>query len=88
MGYVRELFEGFLNIFTAEGRRILHERRQKKRLKAMLLDKRFPKGYRSTSQLTSGIGADREATERLLLALGARRSETSDEWTFRPPKTP
>ncbi|TWI41069.1 hypothetical protein IQ26_01005 [Mesorhizobium tianshanense] len=85
MGYVGEIVGSFLNVFTAEGRKLLHERRQKSRLTTMLRDKRFPKGFRSTAQLSSGISADRETTERLLLAAGARKSETSDEWTLRPP---
>ncbi len=66
----------------------LHERRQRARLKNMLNDKRFPKGFRSTQQLADGVGADRTTAERLLLTLGARRSEVSDEWTLsgKPPK--
>lgn len=63
----------------------MHEIRQKSRLKKMLRDKRFPKGFRSTAQLASGIAADRETAERLLLAAGTRKSENSDEWTMRPP---
>lgn len=72
-------------VFTVEGRRAWHERKQKKRLRAMLKDTRFPKGFRSTEQLLSGIGADRQTAERLLLDIGARKSETSDEWTLNPP---
>jgi len=85
MGYIGEICGSFLSAFTSEGRRSWHEHKQKARLKTMLEDKRFPKGFRSTAQLSSGIGADRETTERLLLVLGARKSETSDEWTLNPP---
>jgi len=63
-----------------------HEARQKGRLREMLQDKEFPKGFRGTAQLMNGIGADRPTTERLLLAIKARKSETSDEWTFQPPR--
>lgn len=59
-----------------------HERRQRARLKNMLNDKRFAKGFRSTQRLAEGIGADRTTAERLLLTIGARRSEVSDEWTL------
>ena len=48
----------------------------------MLKDPRSARGYRSIGQLERGIAADRLTTERLLLALGARRSETADEWTL------
>ena len=85
MGYVGEICGSFLGVFTAEGRKSWHERKQKSRLNTMLKDKRFPKGFRSTAQLSSGIGADRETAERLLIAFGARKSETSDEWTLNPP---
>ena len=65
-----------------------HERRQRTLLKNMLNDKRFAKGFRSTQRLADGIGADRTTTERLLLTIGAWRSEVSDEWTLskKPPK--
>lgn len=65
-----------------------HERRQRTHLTKMLNDKRFAKGFRSTQRLADGIGADRTTTERLLLTIGAWRSEVSDEWTLsrKPPK--
>jgi len=85
MGFVAEIFEGMLSVLTSEGRISWHERRQKSRLRSILADKRFPKGFRSTKQLSEGIGADRETTERLLLAINARKSENSDEWTLKPP---
>ena len=72
---VLKFFNNFLN-------NLVHARRQKRRLNSMLSDKRFPKGFRSTTQLANGIGADRTTTERLLLAIGARKSEVSDEWTL------
>jgi hypothetical protein len=31
-------------------------------------------------QLEKGIGADRATTERLLLAIGARKSDPAEEW--------
>lgn len=62
-----------------------HSRRQQRKLREMLADSRFPKGFRSTKQLMDGIGADEETTKRLLLAIGARKSETTDEWTMNPP---
>jgi hypothetical protein len=33
-------------------------------------------------QLEKGISADRATTERLLLAIGARKSDTAEEWTL------
>jgi len=60
--------------------------RYKRRLVKMLRDQRFPKGFRSTSQLCDGIGCDPETTRRLLIAIGARKSEISDEWTLNPPR--
>jgi hypothetical protein len=39
----------------------------------------FPSG-----QLEKGIGADRFTTERLLLAVGARKSDVAEEWTLNP----
>jgi hypothetical protein len=82
---IQDIATGFFLVLTAEGRRTLHERKQKNRLREMLRDTRFPKGFRSTEQLCSGIGSDRLTAERLLLEIGARKSETSDEWTFNPP---
>jgi hypothetical protein len=36
-------------------------------------------------QLEKGIGADRATTERLLLAIGARKSDLTEEmWTLTP----
>ncbi len=67
-----------------EGKAFFKNGTRKSRLKSMLADRRFPKGFRSTQQLMSGIGADRAATEELLLSMGARRSESSDEWTMNP----
>jgi hypothetical protein len=42
------------------------------------------KGVRSARQLEKGIDADRATTERLLLAIGARKSEAGEEWTLTP----
>jgi hypothetical protein len=48
----------------------------------MLIDPRSERGFRSIGQLEKGIEADRATTERLLLAIGARKSEMADEWTL------
>jgi hypothetical protein len=37
------------------------------------------RGLRSTGQLEKGIAADRPTTERLLVSIGARKSELSEE---------
>jgi hypothetical protein len=56
---------------------------QKRKLRTMLQDPRATRGFRSTTQLEQGIGADRATTERLLLAIGARKSNDAEEWTLR-----
>ena len=56
---------------------------QKRTLRAMLNDPRSARGFRSIGQLEKGIGADRSTTERLLLAVGARKSDVGEEWTLR-----
>jgi len=61
----------------------MKEWNQKRRLRDMLNDPRATRGFRSTGQLEKGIGANRATTERLLLALGARKSEVAEEWTLR-----
>jgi hypothetical protein len=48
----------------------------------MLTDPRSARGFRSTAQLEKGIAADRSTTERLLLSIGARKSEGAEEWTL------
>jgi hypothetical protein len=50
----------------------------------MLNDPRAKRGFRSVGQLEKGIGADRATTERLLLAIGATKSDTAEEWTLTP----
>jgi hypothetical protein len=60
----------------------LLEWRQKRALRQMLKDPRATRGFRSVGQLEKSIGADRTTTERLLLAIGARKSDTSEEWTL------
>ena len=57
---------------------------QKRTLRAMLNDPRSARGFRSIGQLEKGIGADRSTTERLLLAVGARKSDLAEEWTLNP----
>jgi hypothetical protein len=66
-------------MFTA-----LREWGQKRTLRAMLKDPRATRGFRSTGQLERGIGADRSTTERLLLSIGAKKAESSEEWTLNP----
>jgi hypothetical protein len=61
----------------------INEWRQKRKLRQMLQDPRAARGFRSTGQLERGIGADRATTERLLLAIGARKAVESEEWTLR-----
>jgi hypothetical protein len=62
----------------------ISEWNQKRKLREMLNDPRSSKGFRSIGQLEKGIGADRPTTERLLLAVGARKSGTAEEWTLAP----
>jgi len=50
----------------------------------MLKDPRSARGFRSTGQLEKSIGADRSTTERLLLSIGARKSDAGEEWTLSP----
>jgi hypothetical protein len=62
----------------------IREWSQKRTLRTMLRDPRSGRGFRSTGQLQKGIGADRSTTERLLLAVGARKSDVAEEWTLNP----
>lgn len=62
----------------------LREWSQKRTLRTMLQDPRATRGFRSTGQLEKGIGADRSTTERLLLSIGARKTEGAEEWTLNP----
>jgi hypothetical protein len=62
----------------------IREWSQKRTLRSMLQDPRSARGFRSTGQLQKGIGADRPTTERLLLAVGARKSDAAEEWTLNP----
>ena len=55
---------------------------KKRTLRQMLNDPRAARGFRSVGQLEKGIGADRTTTERLLLSIGARKSDTAEEWTL------
>jgi hypothetical protein len=80
--WIEEATSAVLKCVPGELKTFFHERRQKRRLRTMLNDQRFPKRFRSTKRLMEGIGEDRKTTERLLLTLGARRSEISDEWTL------
>jgi hypothetical protein len=68
----------------SEGWRAIAEWRQKRTLGAMLRDPRSANGFRSIGQLEKGIAADRATTERLLLAMGARKSDVSEHWTLAP----
>src|ERR1700730_5025324 len=58
--------------------------RQKRKLRKMVTDRRPSRGVRSIGQLEKGIGADRATTERLLLAIGARKAEKTEDWTLAP----
>ncbi len=60
----------------------IREWQQKRTLRAMLNDPRAARGYRSAGQLEKSIDADSGTTERLLLAIGARKSDTAEEWTL------
>ena len=62
----------------------IREWSQKRKLRSMLTDPRSTRGYRSTGQLEKGIGADAPTTERLLLSIGARKSDSAEEWTLSP----
>jgi hypothetical protein len=62
----------------------IYEWRQKRKLRELLRDPRAARGFRSTGQLEKGIAADRPTTERLLVSIGARKSELSEEWTLNP----
>jgi hypothetical protein len=64
--------------------RFVQEWHRKRKLREMLTDPRSAKGIRSIGQLEKGIAADRATTERLLLAIGARKSESSEHWTLAP----
>jgi len=61
----------------------INEWNQKRKLRQMLTDPRAARGFRSSLQLEKGIGADRVTTERLLIAIGARKSTDSEEWTLK-----
>ncbi len=62
----------------------ISEWNQKRKLRGMLKDPRSARGFRSTGQLEKGIGADRSTTERLLVSIGARKSDAGEEWTLNP----
>jgi hypothetical protein len=62
----------------------ISEWRKKRTLRQMLSDPRAVRGFRSVGQLEKGIGADRATTERLLLAIGARKSDLGEWWTLTP----
>jgi hypothetical protein len=61
----------------------INEWSKKRTLRQMLTDPRAARGFRSTGQLEKGIGADRATTERLLMAIGAQKSNDAEEWTLR-----
>jgi hypothetical protein len=62
----------------------IREWNQKRTLRTMLTDPRATSGCRSIGQLEKGIASDRSTTERLLLAVGAKQTAKSDEWTLKP----
>lgn len=57
--------------------------RKIKRLREMLTDTRFPQGFRSIEQLSGGIGETSDETIELLFKIGARKSETSEQWSLK-----
>jgi hypothetical protein len=61
----------------------IREWRQRSKLRTMLNDPRSSRGFRSIGALEKGIAADRATTERLLLAIGAKKSDAAEEWTLR-----
>jgi len=61
----------------------IREWQLKKKLREMLNDPRSARGYRSTGQLEKGISCDRATTERLLAAIGARKSDSAEERTLK-----
>lgn len=71
----------------SDGLRAIKEWRQKRKLTVMLNDPRSTNGHRSIGQLEKGIAADRATTERLLLAVGARKLDASEHWTLAPVKS-
>jgi hypothetical protein len=62
----------------------ISEWRLKRKLMEMLRDPRSANGHRSIEQLEKGIAADRATTERLLLAMGAKKLDASEHWTMPP----
>ena len=62
----------------------LSDARKKSKLRKMLSDPRATRGYRSIGQLEQAIAADRLTTERLLVAVGATKSASAEEWTLSP----
>src|SRR5436853_166825 len=68
----------------------IREWNQKRKLREMLKDRRSARGVRSIGQLEKGIGADRPTTERLLLAVGARKfgGSTKAVFAFWPAQRP
>ena len=63
----------------------LHDERCKWRLKKMLRDPRYR--FATIAHLSANSGASPDKIRRLLLAVGARPSETDlNIWTLRPPR--
>ena len=60
----------------------ISEWRQKRTLRAMLTDPELQGDSDQIRQFEKGICTDRATAERLLVAIGARKSEASDEWTL------
>ncbi|MES2001318.1 MAG: hypothetical protein V4444_03290 [Pseudomonadota bacterium] len=55
----------------------------RKTLLRQMLDKPGPTGWRKMSTLSGVIGASRDDTARMLIALGARASETGEDvWAY------
>jgi hypothetical protein len=80
---IKEITSGFFEAALGRVGSMMTNWRRKSRLKKMLRDPRFKKGFRGMKQLSEGIGCDKENTADLLIAIGARKSEITDEWTLK-----
>lgn len=78
---IQQVSAGFFKSLFGQAGEFINNLRRKRRLKAMLTDPRFT--FRSMKQLSDGIHCDEDTTAKLLLAIDARKSEVSDEWTLK-----
>jgi hypothetical protein len=81
---IQAVSAGFFSAFFGSAGTYVDNWRRKRALKAMLKDSRF--SFRSFSQLHKRAGVSEEETRRLLVAIGARPSESAaDSWTLKAP---